>query len=595
MKAKRPALPCLLCLALLQACGGGGGSSRSPAPATPDDSPQALSFAVDQSISLTAADTGASGTSFQNCKWSYRKIKAANPDLDLGNTEQCTLSFTAPSDSGKYVLALSATNEASAAVTDEVNLNIYEQLMPNYRQTYVFRPLDAATIYEVTMEQEPCPRGLCCSLSYGDPSKDRLLSREATPDPATNLARLLVQDRGGVEVHVDGLNVCRYYTPEFAEAENLVSSRSKVSVSGQRPVSASGRQARRFQLDVTRIGERLYLHDTSRQGKGLAEGASITAMRFMRNSENPEAYGVITHQGTNAESLDKAAVDAHGYTLAMHDYLKKVLERDSYDHAGAPMVTVTGFDIPLATGLLCGTVFQAGTLWNAFWSNNGKFIGFTHGFPADARQPDMPGSVALDIVAHEWGHALTDSLADLTYARESGALNEAFSDWVAAAVEHHLHAGNANWLLGEDVEAIRSLEDPTRYGSSILGGYKGHPDIYQRAEHWRPTDTAKCPTADICSDWCGVHSNSGVGNKMFYLLSMGGTFNKVTVTGIGVQVAMKIAIDAHEHHWSMSSDYAAARAGMVTAAMAYDAANTTSTKAQVENAWKAVGVEPPSP
>ena len=42
---------------------------------------------------------------------------------------------------------------------------------------------------------------------------------------------------------------------------------------------------------------------------------------------------------------------------------------------------------------------------------------------------------ALDIVAHELTHGLTDYSSDLIYRNESGALNESFSDMVGTSVE----------------------------------------------------------------------------------------------------------------------------------------------------------------
>ena len=50
-------------------------------------------------------------------------------------------------------------------------------------------------------------------------------------------------------------------------------------------------------------------------------------------------------------------------------------------------------------------------------------------------------------------------------------------------------------------------------------------------------------------------TNSGVGNKWFYLLSDGGFHHGVTVTGIGVENAMQIAYRANSYYWSTNTNY----------------------------------------
>ncbi|MCP4685222.1 MAG: hypothetical protein GY867_07200, partial [bacterium] len=95
------------------------------------------------------------------------------------------------------------------------------------------------------------------------------------------------------------------------------------------------------------------------------------------------------------------------------------------------------------------------------------------------------------------------------------------------------------------------------------------------------------------NDYCGVHTNSGVGNKWFYLLSDGGTHNSVSVTGIDVANAMQIAYRANVHYWTSSSTYGEAAMGTISAADDLDPSGTWGT--QVLNAWNAVQVPLPKP
>jgi Zn-dependent metalloprotease len=79
---------------------------------------------------------------------------------------------------------------------------------------------------------------------------------------------------------------------------------------------------------------------------------------------------------------------------------KNTFNRDSYDGAGAKMVTVNNdptIDCP-----------------NANW--NGKSTNYCSGVSSD------------DTVAHEWGHAYTEYTSGLLYQWQPGAMNEAYSD-----------------------------------------------------------------------------------------------------------------------------------------------------------------------
>lgn len=275
-----------------------------------------------------------------------------------------------------------------------------------------------------------------------------------------------------------------------------------------------------------------------------------------------------THNATTVAGLDKAGIDAHGNTQIVHHYLRQNHQLSSYDGQDSTMVAVTNVNLPLVTRTICGKLTPAGSIHNASWSSVDKIVAFT----SLAKGATISFSASLDVVAHEWAHAVDDSYANLAYERESGALSEAFSDWFGVAVEHS--TGRGNWLMGEDTELLRSLSSPNDYRD---------PDTYQGV-YWKSTGVAVC---DLCNDHCGVHTNSGVANKMFYLLSVGGVHNNVRVAGIGIKTAMKIAMDALQHHWTRNTNFAAARMGMIMAAEPYG----TGAVNQVKLAWQAVGVD----
>ena len=60
---------------------------------------------------------------------------------------------------------------------------------------------------------------------------------------------------------------------------------------------------------------------------------------------------------------------------------------------------------------------------------------------------------ALDIVGHEMTHGMITVEANLTYANEAGAVNEALADVFGTLIEFETNPGTANWVVGDKLEA----------------------------------------------------------------------------------------------------------------------------------------------
>jgi bacillolysin len=174
----------------------------------------------------------------------------------------------------------------------------------------------------------------------------------------------------------------------------------------------------------------------------------------------------------------------------------------------------------------------------------------------------------LDVVAHELTHGVTEATSDLIYADESGALNEGFSDIMAAAVE--FYNGTGNWTVGEDItvgdNGIRNMADPNEDGDP-----SHYADLYTGSD-----------------DNGGVHTNNGVANHWFYLLTEGGQnanplrASGTDVIGIGITAAEDIAF-AGFTALPEDANYCAARASTIAVAGSY--------AANVADAWDEVGVD----
>lgn len=190
--------------------------------------------------------------------------------------------------------------------------------------------------------------------------------------------------------------------------------------------------------------------------------------------------------------------------------------------------------------------------------------------------------VSLDICAHEIGHGVCQATANLMYRNESGALNEGFSDIWGACVEQNATAAlgltKSTWLIGEEVvtsgPALRSMSDPRSLGQPA----------YYHGQNWYTGS----------EDAGGVHTNSGVLNHWFYVLSQGesGTNegnNYYLVKSIGITSAARIAYRAESVYLTANSSYADARTFTIRAAE--DLFGTCSPEAgAVTNAWYAVGI-----
>ena len=272
-------------------------------------------------------------------------------------------------------------------------------------------------------------------------------------------------------------------------------------------------------------------------------------------TDNNNSWTAAEHNNT---AKDNAALDAHWGAQMTYDYWKSAHNRNSFDNNGAAIKSYVHYDKAYD---------------NAFW--NGSVM--TYG---DGSDTYFDALTSLDVAAHEIGHAICTYTADLVYQNESGAMNEGFSDIWAATVEHYAAPGKQIWLIGEDIErraghaALRSMSDPNS---------EDQPDTYKGNLWYSGT-----------GDNGGVHTNSGVLNHWFYLLSVGKTGtndigNAYSVSGISIEKAAKIAYRLESVYLSSGSVYADARTYSIKAAEDIYGAGSNEV-IQTTNAWHAVGI-----
>lgn len=203
----------------------------------------------------------------------------------------------------------------------------------------------------------------------------------------------------------------------------------------------------------------------------------------------------VRGEGDPAVQL-KSANAAYDNAGATRDFYQQVLNRRSYDNLGSPIVINVNFGQDYNNAMWYAQHIVLGT---------GDEVVFT----------DF--SYSPDVFGHELTHGVVEFTANLDYYSQSGALNEHFADVFGSLAEQRLRGEDeetANWLIGDEIvaeglygEALRSMAHPgTAYDNPIMGQ---DPQPANMNEYYGgPADNQ------------GVHINSGIPNRAFYLTAM---------------------------------------------------------------------------
>jgi Zn-dependent metalloprotease len=260
----------------------------------------------------------------------------------------------------------------------------------------------------------------------------------------------------------------------------------------------------------------------------------------------------------DAPSDDVAVNEAYDGADNVYDFYKDVLGRDSIDGQGLELVSSVHY----------GVGFD-----NAFWNGAQMVYGDGSGHLF------VEGGLtkAIDVIGHEMTHGVTQHTAGLRYGSQPGALNESMSDVFGALVKQYTlgqSAEDADWLIGEGTlvpelgKALRSMKEP---GTA----YDGDPQPAHMSDYVDLPDDN-----DPKNDNGGVHINSGIPNRAFYLAA-------TALTGNAWERAGRIWYAALTEGLQADSDFnAAATATVEAAGQLFDSA----AEEGVRKAWQEVGV-----
>ncbi|WP_281324451.1 M4 family metallopeptidase [Flavobacterium sp. IMCC34518] len=342
--------------------------------------------------------------------------------------------------------------------------------------------------------------------------------------------------------------------------EKGAQNQKKMIVAANADTRYSGSQT----IQTTLSGANYILADATR-GNGINTYNMLKGTNYNNAVNFNDADNNWTTAEYNNANKDNGAFDAHWGAEKTYDYWSTVHGRNSFDNAGAIIKSYVHYDVAYD---------------NAYW--NGSVM--TYG---DGSGTNFDILTSLDVAGHEIGHAVCEKTANLAYQKESGAMNEGLSDIWGACIEYFAAPTKSTWLIGEDIErraghlSLRSMSNPKA---------EGQPDTYG-GTNWK---NPNCGFPFSFNDYCGVHTNSGVLNHWFYILSVGksGTNDKgnsYSVTGITIEKAAKITYRLESIYLTANSTYADARTyGIQSATDLYGAGSAE--VIATTNAFYAVGV-----
>ncbi|HLO60614.1 MAG TPA: M4 family metallopeptidase [Bacteroidales bacterium] len=255
----------------------------------------------------------------------------------------------------------------------------------------------------------------------------------------------------------------------------------------------------------------------------------------------------------NLWSQKQSAVSAHYNAKLAYSYFLSKFGRNSLNGQGGNIISLVNVADE-----------DGGSMENAFW--NGQAIFYGNG---GSYFKSLAGG--LDVAAHELGHGVVSNTANLEYQGQSGAINESFADIFGIMVDRE------DWLIGEDVVkpahfpsgALRSMADPHNGGSQT--------DMY-----WQPAHLSEMYLGS--QDNGGVHINSGIPNRAFYLFA----------TAVGKDKAEQVYYRALAEYLTKTSQFIDLRIAVVQAAKDLYG-NSSNEAVKAGEAFDVVGIQEDSP
>jgi Zn-dependent metalloprotease len=321
----------------------------------------------------------------------------------------------------------------------------------------------------------------------------------------------------------------------------------------------------------------------TRRIRGMKESASRTLQDGLLNIRthdfkfgDPDLKEHLLPGGFASNPPDPwgdGAISAHANAAVVASFLRDTLMRNNIDNVGGALVSTVNCVVAAES--------SGGNSWlNAFWTpvrrqmvygqtkHNGKLRSL---------------AVFLDVVGHEMFHGVTDLTSRLEYARQSGALNESYSDifGILIANSDKPDIGQWGWDLGpglrSDGRPLRDLSKPSRCNQpEKMSQYRNLPNTQS-------------------GDWGGVHINSGIHNFAAYKIITAKKDGAFVFKPAEFAAVFYIALT---QHLTRTSDFSASRRAVTLAARTLfrnDPEDVQKTKlAAIAKGFEAVGIKEPA-
>lgn len=291
----------------------------------------------------------------------------------------------------------------------------------------------------------------------GQPKEDlrasgsKLLVYSIETEPTLSWRFMVETPSGDFETFVD------------AQSGTVIASLGTKTNAQSEPVNATGQRGTTYTLDITDNKEASNLDDSERR-------ISVYTLGWKPDIDSERSKSKI------ATTSCMSGVDALGNLAATYDFYMNYLGWKGYDGRNSQLKAYVE-----ATDTEMGD--------NAYWDREKNIIVFT------SREDQAPQhSSGLDIVAHEYTHAVTQYTCKLTGGKTSAsaAVDEALSDILGEATEKAV-TGTCDWMIAA--------------GSQVSGGTIRH---FDNDQHY--TKGAECHTNALVIDRIAYHIGNGQDN-----------------------------------------------------------------------------------
>ncbi|MDA8693097.1 M4 family metallopeptidase [Saprospiraceae bacterium] len=273
----------------------------------------------------------------------------------------------------------------------------------------------------------------------------------------------------------------------------------------------------------------------------------IWTIDMQNNSPANDADYFHVISNNNSWGSSPEGVSAHYNAGTAYDYYKEVHGRESISGDGQNIISFVNVSNEDGT-----------SMGNAFWNGLGIFYG-------NGDNQFLPLGRGLDVAGHEMSHGVIQATANLEYRGESGALNESFADIFGAMIDRE------DWLIGEDVirsgDALRNMQNP--HNNAATGDFGGG---------WQPDHYDEIYRGSL--DNGGVHINSGITNRAYYLFA----------TATSKNIAERVYYRALTTYLTRSSQFSDLRAAVLQSANDLYASNPN-VVTQAAASFDQVGIE----